>query len=142
MRERVVEEFMTANPVCVALNTPVHGAHAAMRGANVRHLVVMDGERLAGIVSQRDLYLIETLTDADPASAIVEEAMSAEPYIVSPVTSLSEVARTMWRERHSSAIVVRNEEVVGIFTAVDALHALADLLADEVDEVVDQTLND
>ena len=142
MRERVVEEFMTANPVCVALNTPVHGAHAAMRGANVRHLVVMDGERLAGVVSQRDLYLIETLTEADPASAIVEEAMSVEPYIVSPMTPLAEVAKTMWRERHSSAIVVRDDQVVGIFTAMDALHALADLLADEVDVAVIQSLND
>ena len=133
---------MTANPVCVAVNTPVHGAHAAMRGANVRHLIVMDGERLAGVVSQRDLYLIETLTEADPASAIVEEAMSAEPYIVSPMTSLAEVAKTMWRERHSSAIVVREDQVVGIFTALDALHALADLLADEVDVAVSQSLSD
>lgn len=142
MRERVVEEFMTVNPVCVPLDTPVHGAHALMRKANVRHLVVMDGERLAGVVSQRDLYLIETLTDADPQDAIVEEAMTAEPYVVSPLTSLAEVAQKMWRERHSSALVMRDEQVVGIFTAVDALHALADLLAQDVDEVLTTSLND
>ena len=142
MRVRVIEEFMTSNPVCVALDTPVHGAHAMMRQAKVRHLVVMDGERLAGVVSQRDLYLIETLADADPQDAIVEEAMAAEPYVVSPMTSLAEVAKTMWREGHSSALVVRNEQVVGIFTAVDALHALADLLGSDADEVLVTSLND
>ncbi len=133
---------MTTNPVCVALDTPVRGAHAVMRSANVQHLVVMDGERLAGVVTQRDLYLIETLIEADPQSAIVEEAMAAEPYVVAPMTPLREVARTMWREGYSYALVVTNQQVVGIFTAIDALHALGDLLSLDTDEVVTEPLQE
>ncbi len=105
-----------------------------MRSAATRELIVMEGERLAGVLSQLDLYLIQSLADADPESAVVEEAMAAQPYVVSPDTSLREVARTMWKERHDAAVVVEQEQVIGIFTSGDALHALAELLASENDE--------
>ena len=104
-------------------------ARELMRTASVRHLVVMDGPRLAGVVSQRDLYLLEALPNAEPERATVEEAMDSEPYTVSPDASLEEVARYMWTQRCTSAVVVQGTEVVGIFTTTDALRALAEILS-------------
>ena len=55
----------------------------------------------------------------------VETAMTADPYIVTPDTDLAEVAREMAARRCGSAIVVDRSSVVGVFTTVDALLALA-----------------
>ena len=81
-----------------------------------------------GLVSQRDLYLVETLRDVDPATATVEEAMTQEAYAVAPNEPLARVARTMAEKRYGCAVVMEEGDVVGIFTAVDALAALANVL--------------
>lgn len=108
--------------------TSLLDARELMRTANVRHLLVMEGERLVGVVSQRDVYLLEALPNAEPENATVEEAMDGEPYTVPPETSLEEVARQMWSQRCTSAVVVQGTEVLGIFTTSDALRALAEVL--------------
>ena len=66
-----------------------------MRERGVRHLpVVVDG-KLVGVVSQRDLYLLETLRGVDVGRELVEEAMSDEPFVVAPDAPLEEVAEAM-----------------------------------------------
>jgi CBS domain-containing protein len=122
-------DFLRVRP-----DTPVRGAHQLMRSANMRDLVVMDGERLAGVLSQLDLYLIQSLSGADPESAVVEEAMAVHPYVVGPDVPVHEVAGKMWRERCGSAVVVDQDKVIGIFTLLDALHALSQLGASEADD--------
>jgi len=78
-------------------------------------------------VSQRDLYLAESLAGVDPATDTVREAMSGEPYAVPPGAPLEEVAATMAERKLGSAIVVDRGAVIGVFTTVDALRALAGL---------------
>jgi acetoin utilization protein AcuB len=126
---RRVREFMTASPIHVSPRTRLPDAHLLMRESKVRHLVVLDAGHLVGVLSQRDIYLMETLQAAEPQEALVEEAMHPDPYAVSAETAIEEVARTMWRERHGSAIVIEGDEVLGIFTTTDALRALAEILA-------------
>ncbi len=138
MRPRVIVDFMTADPVRIPSDTPIPGAHALMRKANVRHLVVMNGGQLAGVVSQRDLYVIETLAGAEPETAVVEEAMSPDPYVVAPSTPLEQVAKTMWQRRCGSAVVVDGQEVLGIFTSSDALRALSELLTNDTIDAQEQ----
>jgi len=123
--------------VRVQPDTSVAGARALMRSSNMRDLVVMDGDKLAGVLSQLDLYLIQTLTEAEPESAVVEEAMATQPYVVRPDVSLAEVVHTMWKERYGSAVVVDEEQVVGIFTTADALLALSQVLAAETGDALD-----
>jgi CBS domain-containing protein len=72
---------------------------------------------------------VETLTDTDPGTTLVEEAMTADPLTVRPDTELAAAARLMHAHRCGSVIVLEKQRVVGIFTAVDALRALADLAA-------------
>ncbi|MEY4581853.1 MAG: hypothetical protein RL701_6556, partial [Pseudomonadota bacterium] len=54
----------------------------------LRHLPVLEAGFLAGVVSQRDLYLIGSLRDVDPDVALVSEAMSTEVFCVGPRTSM------------------------------------------------------
>jgi acetoin utilization protein AcuB len=48
---------MTTVPIAVAPSTPVSKARELMQRKRIRHLLVMDGERLAGIITDRDIRL-------------------------------------------------------------------------------------
>jgi acetoin utilization protein AcuB len=76
-----------------------------------------------------DLHLIETLPDIDQTEVPVEDAMTEDPYVVAPGTSLEQVAGHMADHKYGAAIVARGEEILGVFTTVDALRALHGLLA-------------
>ncbi len=128
MTKHPVRSFMTASPVVVASHRTLAEAHQLMREHRVRHLPVVDDGRLVGILSQRDLYMLETLRGIDVASETVAEAMTAEPYTAAPDAPLDDVAREMADHRYGSAVVVDGGAVVGVFTTVDALRALAALL--------------
>lgn len=125
--KRVVAEHMTVSPVVIGVGDTLSDAHRLMRERGIRHLPVLEAGRLVGVVSQRDLYLAESVSGVDPLSDTVREAMSGDPYTVPPGAPLEEVAATMARRKLGSAIVVDRGAVIGVFTTVDALLALADL---------------
>ena len=57
---------------------------------------------MVGLLSERDLQLIETLQGVDPKRVTVEEAMSTSVYAVSPETRLDEVVTTMAEHKYGS----------------------------------------
>jgi acetoin utilization protein AcuB len=128
MAKHTVRDHMTVSPFVVSSRHTLAEAHQLMREKNVRHLPVVDDGRLVGMVSQRDLYLLETLKGVDPTAETVEEAMTTEPFAVPPDASLQEVASTMAGHKYGSAVVVDKGAVIGVFTTTDALRALASLL--------------
>ncbi len=125
---RTVQEFMSVAPVVVGSDRTLAEAHRLMRERSIRHLPVVDPGRLVGIVSQRDLYLLETLKGVDPGTELVREAMAPDPYAVPPDAPLEEVAEEMAERKYGSAVVVDRGSVIGLFTTVDALRALASVV--------------
>jgi acetoin utilization protein AcuB len=123
-----VAQFMTGNPCCIQRGAPLHDAHRVMRARHLRHLPVLDHDRLVGILSERDLYLLETLRNVDPGKEPVSEAMTEIPFTVTPDASVRAVVQEMRQQKYGSAVVVEGSRVVGIFTRTDALRALESLL--------------
>ena len=95
----------------------------------VRHLPVLDGERIAGIVTLSDLFVMEAVIAVDPDKTLVEEAMSKDLYLVEPSEPLANVAREMARRQVGSAIVVEDGRLAGIFTSTDACRVLGEILS-------------
>lgn len=126
---QTIAQSMTPSPLTINQKSSMREALALMEANGIRHLPVLHGGRLVGMVSDRDLRLIETLDGVDPAKLAVEEAMSQDVYAVAPETPLHEVARTMAERKYGSAVVMEGTQVRGIFTTVDALRALAALVA-------------
>lgn len=123
-----VERYMTKGPFTIGEEQTLAQAHRMMREHAVRHLPVLHGGRLVGVVSDRDLHLIETLRDVDPEKARVEDAMTPTVYSVSPETPLSDVASEMAEHKYGSAVVMVGDRVVGVLTTTDMMRALSDLL--------------
>jgi acetoin utilization protein AcuB len=120
---------MTRAPLTLGADQTLATAHRLMREKRIRHLPVLRAGKLVGILSQRDLMLIETLPDVDPSTVPVEDAMTTEVFAVSPEASLATVARKMGKGRLGSAVVMEGNRVVGLFTATDACRTLAGLLS-------------
>lgn len=126
-----VSRYMTANPRTVAPSDPMTVAHDVMRERGCRHVpVVRDGE-LIGILSDRDLHLLEALRYEAPDQVTVGEAMRPVAIAVAPEAPLDEVIERMSEDRCDAIAVVDKCGVLGIFTATDALWALTDLLRRE-----------
>jgi acetoin utilization protein AcuB len=124
-----ISKFMTTLPHTIGSEQSLVKAEKMMSEYRVRHLPVLHGGQLVGILSDRDLKLVESFRDVDPEKITVEEAYTPDPYIVSPTSSLSDVCQTMAAEKYGCAIVCDNHKLVGIFTWVDALNAFHELLS-------------
>lgn len=123
-----VKRFMTRSPHTIGQDQPLTAAHRIMRDFDIRHLPVLEGGRLVGVLSQRDLYLIESLKDVDAEHVSVSEAMSTEVFAVSPAATLRNVVSEMAIHKYGSAVVVEGDKVVGVFTTTDALGVFAGVL--------------
>jgi acetoin utilization protein AcuB len=130
-----IENYMTSVLIVIAPEQPIAEAARLMRLHGVRHLPVVREGRVIGLLSQRDVYLIETLRDVDPRRVRVEEAMTTDVYAVDPEESVVSVARHMADKRIGSAVVEHNGKLLGLFTTTDSLRALAALVfASQVEE--------
>lgn len=123
-----VSKYMTTTPHTIGVEQSMARAHRTMREHGIRHLPVLRGGVLVGVLSDRDLHLIETLRDVDPEKVLVEEAMTQMPFFVSPETALDTVVGEMAEHKYGCVVVMQNNHVVGIFTTVDACRAFAELL--------------
>jgi acetoin utilization protein AcuB len=123
-----IQKYMTTSPHSIGGEQTLSTAARMMHEHRIRHLPVLSGGKLRGLLTDRDLKLVETFRDVDPTKLTVDEAMTEQPYAVSPETPLDEVVSTMAAGKFGSAIVVQNGHVVGIFTTVDACQALSELL--------------
>jgi acetoin utilization protein AcuB len=120
-----IRRAMTSTPHSVGADQSLAVAHRMMNTHHLRHLPVLDGGRIVGVVSQRDLYFIETLKDVDPETTHVSEAMAEDVYSVEPDAELALVARTMAERKLGCAVIVEKGKTIGVFTTTDALRALA-----------------
>jgi acetoin utilization protein AcuB len=131
-----ISHYMTRQPWTISRKASLAEAHRLMRDHQIRHLPVLDDERLVGTVSQGDLHLLETIADFSLESVEVEEAMTPNPCIVTSDTALDEVVEIMADKKYGSVIVVGRGGVEGIFTTVDACRAFAEVLRRSVTESI------
>ncbi len=120
---------MTRSPHTIGRDQKLSRAHDMMRQHGVRHLPVLDGGKLVGVLSQRDLYFIEAIAGVACSVESVSEAMASEIYTVAPGDLVADVARTMGEHKYGCAVVVDRGHIVGIFTATDALALLAEAMS-------------
>jgi acetoin utilization protein AcuB len=124
-----VRQYMTPMPCTIGPTRSLAAARKAMLDHGIRHLPVLDGGRVVGVLSERDLFLVESVPEVNPTVVRVEEAMVASPYVVPPDATVAEVVDTMIDLKIGSAVVAQGDQVAGVFTTIDALRALSDMLA-------------
>ena len=100
-----------------------------MKKFSIRHLPVLEGGKLVGILTERDVTLVETLRGLNLEEVRVLDAMSPDVFTVGPKASVRQTATEMADHKYGSVVVVDGDHVAGVFTTVDALRALSLILA-------------
>lgn len=125
-----VGRVMTTMPVVAPQDMPIDEAQELMLRAGVRHLPITNGDRLVDVMTDRDIAQHVTsgrrsLVHGAPPVTLCEILTGAVPYVCTADTPLDVVARCMVATNTDVAVVVNDQmNVVGIFTAVDALRCV------------------
>jgi acetoin utilization protein AcuB len=125
-----VRAYMSLTPHTIGRAQPLTIALRIMRDQGIRHLPVLDGGQLIGLLSERDVFLIESLPGTNPTNVRAEEAMVQGLLTTTPDTPLAEVVEAMVARKVGSAVALDGDRVVGVLTTIDALRALLDQLAE------------
>ena len=135
-----VRDWMTTDVATVGPSTDVADARRLLRDRGVRHLPVVDGGRVVGMISDRDVRISEAslhqvaermaavsrdkLAAAVGVGLVVESVMSAPPHVITPDEPIEAAARLMLSRRISALPVVDDAgAVVGMVTTTDCLLA-------------------
>ncbi len=123
-----VQKYMTSVPKSIGYDQTIAHASEFMSKLRLRHLPVLKGGKLVGILTERDINLALSFKDSDPTVMTVDAAYTPDPFFVSPTAPLNVVVAEMAEKKYGCALIVDNDKLVGIFTEVDAYKALAELL--------------
>ena len=125
----VVQEVMTEDPITAQSSTAIGTVLNTLFESDVRHLPIVDGDQLVGIVSDRDLraFLAPSMLELEKPEDVrkrlaqpVSTVMNADVVSVTPETDLSEVIEMMIDQPGT-------DELVGIVSYIDVLRAAQDL---------------
>lgn len=124
-----VEEFTTPDPITADETATIDDLWQLMKAHGIRHLPILRGNSVVGVVSDRDVRLILGLTVAEKLQVQAADIMAEAPLTVRASTPLDEVAYAMSDQKVGSAIVEDDDgRFLGIFTATDALNALIEVV--------------
>jgi CBS domain-containing protein len=132
-----VRDLMHGDPVTLDADEHLDLADDIMRLGRVRHLPVVSGGRLVGILSQRDLLraavssLLQLRGDAERgwlAAVPVKAVMTPQVVTVPPTLALRAAVRLMIEKRIGCLPVVEGDRLVGLISESDCLAHLAHLL--------------
>ena len=127
MKAPIVQKHMTRLPLEIEQIDNVANARRLMDLFGIRHVPVMKGLHLKGVVSERDITRASIRYGKKIDDLPIEEICQHDVLTVSPLAPIDEVARQMLDRGVGSAMVVDGEYVVGIFTTTDALKTLTGL---------------
>ena len=125
-----VKEVMVKEIATLDVNDELSLANDIMRLGRIRHLPVVDGNRLVGLVSERDLFrssLAQVLGYGGSESRNLMKALRIKDLMVKEVTTISpeaklfDAVKLMIEKKIGCLPVVEDDRLVGLITETDIL---------------------
>lgn len=135
MSTRTLREIMTTDCSTVTLKDNVYEAAVKMKQEDTGFIPVVEGKKLIGVLTDRDL-VIRGYAEKREGSAAIQQVMSDRVVSVPPETTVDEAAKIMAKEQIRRLPVVENGELVGIVSIGDL--AVRDKFEDEAGEALSQ----
>ncbi|MBI3669100.1 MAG: CBS domain-containing protein [Acidobacteria bacterium] len=135
--ECLVRDFMTAPATSIPQDAMLIDAVLTLRRTGFRHLPIVNGDRLVGLITDRDIHrlapsLLGRISPEEYNSIFentpLARVMTRNPQTVTPDTSLREAARILQERKLGCLPVVDAGHLVGIITTADMLRVLLHIL--------------
>ena len=132
-----VREVMTDRPRCVTLETSISEVAELMESEDVGSLPVLEGEELAGMVTDRDIVIRAIAKGKDPRGMPVREVASREVVTVYADDDLSNALKKMASEQvRRLPVVDEDNRLVGVLSQADvAIEAKEKAVGEMVEEI-------
>ena len=119
-----VSAVMTPLPLVVESSTSFHTVERLFQRYDIRHLPVMDGSVILGVISDREVEAVIRSTpqskDSEPIRAVVVKAFLEAEADARAIDVINEMAS----KKYDCSLILREKKVVGIFTLSDAIQLL------------------
>jgi acetoin utilization protein AcuB len=122
----LVRDIMRSPAVSISGDTTLQDAYRTMRERGIRHLPVLEGEKLAGVVTDRDLRLATSALAVSPfpPGSRVSAVMTRQPLTADASDPVEDAARTMREKKIGCLPILDDGKLIGIVTGIDLLDAL------------------
>jgi CBS domain-containing protein len=132
-----IRELMTVKPRTVKAGDSIVDAAKLMKGEDAGIAPIVDGEKLVGVITDRDIAIRVVAEGKDPQSTKVEEIASQNLVTIDPQQDLDEALRLMAQHQVRRLPVVEEDgKLVGIVAQADvARHADAARTGEVVEEI-------
>ena len=138
MGHQTVQQAMTSNPTSITPDTPAREAARMMKSEDTGVVPIVEGVRLVGVITDRDLAL-RVLGEDRSSDTSVGELASKELVTIDPQQSLEEAARLMAEHQVRRLPVVEEDgRLVGILSQKDLAEAGHDTLTGDVVQKISQ----
>ena len=132
---RIFEEGKAIHSV--GPDTPVSECVRLMTASKIGALIVLDGERLIGIFTERDALNKVLAGDLDPGNTKVSEVMTKDPFCIRSTTTVADAMKLITKRRFRHLPIVDNGKVLAVVSSGDLTHWLVHDQTGEVQELVD-----
>jgi CBS domain-containing protein len=131
-----ISSIMTKEVVTLSLTDSLYSAEKRMKVNHIRHMPVVEGDRLIGLISLSDLQRVSFIdaysregTEDTPVYNMlsIKDLMIKNPLTATPKTTILEVSKLLASKEFHSLPVVENDKLVGIITTTDLLHYFIEL---------------
>ena len=132
-----IQDVMTQNPCAIDANQPVSYAAKMMRDEDVGLAPIVEGDRLIGTLTDRDIAVRVVAEGRDPQTVNVREVASTDVITVDPQQGLDEALKLMARHQVRRLPVVEEDgRLVGVIAQADvADEAKAKKVGELVEEI-------
>jgi CBS domain-containing protein len=131
-----IRDLMTENPSTCEPGTPVVEAAKVMAREDVGPIPVVEGGRLTGLVTDRDLVVRVLAEGRDPQTTTVGEVATSDVVTVSPDSSLDEALKLLASNKVRRLPVVEGDRLVGIVAQADVARHAEEVQTGEVVEEI------
>jgi CBS domain-containing protein len=133
-----IRDVMTANPTSCQPSTTIVEAAKVMAQEDVGPVPIVEGGRIVGLVTDRDLVVRVLAEGRDPNSTTIGEIASADLVTVEPDTNLDEALTLMGQNQVRRLPVVEGGQLVGIVAQADVARAADEEKTGEVVQDISQ----
>lgn len=114
-----IRDVMSANPITMTVASTVSEAARTMREANIGDIIVLEGDQLYGIVTDRDIVVRTVAEGRDPETATLGDICSREMTTLSPTDLVEDAVRLMRDKAIRRVPVIENGTPIGIVSLGD-----------------------
>ena len=130
-----INDSMTENPCAIEADKPVSYAAKMMRDEEVGFAPIVEGDRLVGTLTDRDIAVRVVAEGRDPDETLVREVATNNLITVDPEDDLDEAMRLMARHQVRRLAVVQGGRLIGVVAQADVAR---EAKAKQTGEVVEQ----